>query len=66
MTYVNSGNVGEDGAVRLLARANVPDAERLRSQANGFGKTAASVRKPDRMPNGDPPSLVLWGTEEEK
>jgi len=66
MIDVHSGYVEKVGTVSRLVRSNALDVERLRAQANGFGNPAASVRKPDRMPNGDPPSLMLWGTEEEK
>jgi len=66
MIDVHSGSAEKVGTVSWLVRANGLDLKRSRAFADIAAEAAAPVRKPNRMPNGDPPSLMLWGAEEEE
>ena len=66
MIDVHSGCAEKVGTVGGLIRANGLDIERARALRNIVQEISAPARRQDRMPNGDPPSLMLWGTEEEK
>ena len=52
------------GPVANLVKTHGIDLQRALRFSNVLQETSRPAISMERMPNGDPPSVVLWGTEE--
>ena len=64
MIDTRSGSIERTGTGGGPARARGLDLERAWLLRSVLRDVSAPSRKQDKMPNGDPPNLILWGAEE--